>query len=121
MDQVAWAMSTHMQALSKTTVSGQLESIESYIHVTWALIALPGIFIVSGVGCLIWAIIKTKQHGLDAWEPSKIALLFHGLDPSPTRQSLIKTISEMQEVSEQVEVNRTQGAEGHLFLHRKED
>ena len=81
MDQVAWAMSTHMQALSKTTVSGQLEFIESYIHVTWALIALPGIFIVSGVGCLIWAIIKTKQHGLDAWEPSKIALLFHGLDP----------------------------------------
>ena len=120
MDQVALAMSTYTQVLSKTTVSGQLESTESYIHVTWAWIALPGMLIVCGVGCLVLAMIRIKQHGLHVWKSSEIALLFHGLNSSSSGESLINTISRMEEVSRQVEVNLAKDAEGRLLLHRKE-
>ena len=121
MDNTAAAIFVRMQALSDVVVTGQLASIESYIHVTWGWIALPGFLIVSGIGCLISAMIETKQGGLHIWKASQIALLFHGLESPIAGAPLINRASEMEEVSKRVKAKLAKEAEGHLLLQRKKD
>ena len=68
MDRVALAMTTHLQDLSNSTLTGQAESPETYVHVEWAWIALPALLVVSGAACLIIAMIETKKCGLHVLE-----------------------------------------------------
>lgn len=119
MDLVAMAMTTHMQALSDVTMTGEAGSIETYIHVIWAWIALPGILVASGVVCLALAMIKTKRHGMLVWKASEIALLFHGLDPPIPGASLVDRASEMEDISRRVDVKLAKGDNGQLMLQRK--
>ena len=119
MDRVALAMTTHLQDFSNSILTGQAESTETYIHVERAWIALPALLVVSGVACLIIAMIETKKCGLHVWKTSEMPLLVHGLDSVSPDAAFFNRITEMEEWAKKTEVLLAEGAEDGLLLRRK--
>ena len=119
MDRVALAMTIHLQDLSNSTLTGQAESTETYIHVEWAWIALPALLVVSGAACLIIAMIETKRCGLHVWKTSEMPFLVHGPDSVGLGAAFINRMTEMEEWATKTEVLLAAGAEDGLLLRRK--
>ncbi|KAI9712054.1 MAG: hypothetical protein M1820_001763 [Bogoriella megaspora] len=61
-------------------VRGVAETMESYVHVRWAFLALPLAVVVSAALFLVCVIWRTKRVGCKAWKGSALAILRCGLD-----------------------------------------
>ncbi|KAL8788419.1 MAG: hypothetical protein Q9195_007298 [Heterodermia aff. obscurata] len=118
MDSIATAISNHMRTTSNTTVSGQAGSIEAYIQVRWAWLALPGALIVIGMASLVFAITETKKYGSHVWKSSEIALLFHGIQPPIPQTSSMNTAREMEYWSKDVKVKLLHDSNDSVTLRR---
>lgn len=107
MANVAAVMTNYIRQASNHTVSGQLGISETYVHVLWSWIALPGIVVVAGAFFLITGIVETKRRGVDVWKDSELALLFHGLNEGTERFAGLNRISEMDYMASRMKVRMT--------------
>ena len=73
-----------------TEVEGAAETMESYVHVRWAFLALP-LAVVVGAGlflaCVVW---RTRSVGCKGWKGSALAVLRCGLEKE-VRRSFVGT------------------------------
>lgn len=118
MARVAKAIINYMQVMSNETILGQTASIEPFVQVRWAWLALPASLIAAGIVTLILAVTKTKRHNLRVWKTAEMALLFHGLDPPIPQVASINIASEMESWSKDVKARLVQGSGDCITLRR---
>ena len=115
---MAIAMSNYIHDLSNLTVGGDVGNTVAYVQVVWPWITLPAILVLSGVGSLILAIIKTKQHALHAWKTSELALLFHGLERPRDGLAELSEVGNTEEVAHGMRVRMVNPTDREWVLRK---
>ena len=116
MANLATAMSNYIRDASNHTVSGQLGITETYVHVLWPWVTLPGIIIIVGALFMITGIVETKRRGVDIWKDSELALLFHGFNGGNERFVGLNKIGEMDYVASRMKMRMTSTRSGGRVL-----
>jgi hypothetical protein len=76
MDSVATSMTNHMRSVSSLTVTGQMGAVETYVHVRWVWLTLPGAPIVASAAFLALAMLETRRKKAEVWEDPSLALIY---------------------------------------------
>jgi hypothetical protein len=104
MDSVATSMTNHIRSVSSVTVAGQVGTVETYVHIRWVWLTLPGALIVASAAFLALAVLDTRRKKAEVWKDSSLALIFHGLEPGAEATGPVNKISHMEHVAKGVSV-----------------
>lgn len=84
MGSLAKAMTTFIRSPGNPNATEHVEGgayrQETYVHVQWAWMALPGLLVAASIVILLATMFKNESNGALPWKTSSLALLFHGLD-----------------------------------------
>jgi hypothetical protein len=117
MDSVATSMTNHIRSVSSMTVSGQIGTVETYVHVRWVWLTLPGALILSSAAFLVLAVLETRRRNAEVWKDSSLALIFHGLEQNGESTGLVNKLSCMEDVAKgmRVRLEQTDAEDWRLF------
>jgi hypothetical protein len=65
---------------NQTSLSGQLGTLRTVLHVRWAWLAFPAVLVVSSFVFLVIAMIEAHRTAVPLWRSSTMAVLFHGIE-----------------------------------------
>ena len=93
-------------------VFGENSTLEQYVHIRWAWLALPILLALLSLLFLLLTIYTTKQNRVSIWKSSTLVLLYHGLEVTPLEENYpLDQLSQMHRLA----------AETRLRLRRDED
>jgi len=118
MDSVATSMTNHIRSVSSMTVTGQMGTVETYVHVRWVWLTLPGALILSSAAFLALAVLETRRRRAEVWKDSSLALIFHGLEQNGESTGLVNKLSCMEDMAKgmRVRLEQTDAEDWKLFL-----
>jgi hypothetical protein len=78
-------------------VYGPATSLQPYIHIRWAWLALPSAVVVVAA-LLLWIVaLQTRELGVPLWKGSALAVALHGFHETESEHQKLGKISEMNE------------------------
>lgn len=101
--------------ICKSTILGKAWTVQSFVHVRWLWLILPGALVVLSTGFLVTTIVHTRNQYI--WKSSPLALLFSDLlvdAPTPLRPD--PTLRGMENTSRNMEVLLETSREGGVKL-----
>lgn len=122
MDRLAASLTVAL--LQQTSISpvslmtGDVGTVEQYVHVRWGWIALPATVVALGISFLALAMVETHRQKIKVWKVSSLALLYHGLDRPPEHPALLNKTSEMDHNARDFKVRLGRTAEDGWRLLR---
>ncbi len=93
-----------------TPFEGVALKTETYVHVRWAWFAYPATVLTLSLLYLLGTIIESRNRDVLIWKASNLALLFHGqgLELSKGDHVPVNTLSEMNEMAKDIEIELVQ-------------
>ena len=107
MNGLATSMTTYIRSSGPSyaveTAEGVAHKNETYVHVKWPWLTFPvGLVLFSILFLITTMIINSRRKALE-WKSSSLALLFHGLEKSETRQAP-DGLGQMEEMAKRMRV-----------------
>ena len=124
MDNLAVSMSNNIRQQNDSgsdPFSGVALKGETYVQVNWPWFAYPAALLLIALVNLIATIVETQKRQVKVWKSSSLALLYQGghLGLDQHRKMPSDTLSQMSQVSSDVEVKLVRGEDEILKLQRR--
>jgi hypothetical protein len=84
-DNVAGAISDLMHQYGTHEIIGETHVPQSFVHIRWPWIILPGCLVLAGIVTLLFAVLETSRSRMPAWKLASLPLLCRGPYSSPTQ------------------------------------
>ena len=115
MDNLATSMTNNIREHNSQygPVIGTAWDSQTYVKVRWAWFSFPAAILVLTLLFLAGSMIETSQRKVLVWKSSNLALLFHGrgLDFRGSGQDRVSTVSEMNQIADDMDIRLVQDDE----------
>ena len=116
-DDIATAMTNVIRAGPNTTsLAGEIQTLEVFVHVRWAWLSLPLALVIFGVSFLAICIAFSAETGRGVWKSSSLAALFHGLRGWSEDDLDMRSEDEMKATARRTQVMLTTDSSGRVFF-----
>jgi hypothetical protein len=112
---VAGAISDLMHQYGTHEIIGETHVPQSFVHIRWAWIILPGCLVLAGIVTLLFAVLETSQSRMPAWKLSSLPLLCRGPYSSP-----MQTVEQSDLAGNKVSIMEKSAAQVRVQLQKQE-
>ena len=124
MENLATSMTNNIRQQNNSDSSpfkGVAHQTETYVHVRWLWFAYPATVLALSLLYLLGTIMESRNRDILIWKSSNLALLLHGqgLQLSKNGHVPVNTLSEMNEMANDIEIELIQTSDGHWRLTQR--